>query len=136
MFDLCRRGFLKLATTMIGGITVAQYVQPEMSLPELHPWVTDMGDFYYVRIPDFKTFRGETLDKPCVFLAGERSTACDLKIRGYVDLHFPRHMTFKDNEVDVSEFLIEGRNNPVELFGANSGGVITRNTYVVGPAYG
>jgi hypothetical protein len=132
MFDLCRRGFLKLATTFVGGIAVAQYVQPEMVLPELHPWVTDMGNFYYVKIPAGRTFSNEKLDKPCVFLFGERSTACNLEINGFVDAHFPQGMFFKDNTIDASRYLIDGRTDAIELFGSNSGGVITRNRFIGG----
>jgi len=132
MFDLCRRGFLKLATTMIGGIAVAQYSMPVVELPQLHEWVTDMGDYYVVRIPAFRTFANEKLDKPSVFLFGERSVARNLEIKGYADFHFRQGMTFKDSVVDATGFLIDGRTDVVELFGDNSGGVITRNHFIGG----
>lgn len=131
MLDLCRRGFLKLGVTMAGGIAIAQYSMPDAIAKSPHPWVTDMGDYYIVDIPDFKRFSYETLDKPVVMVFGERAEASNLEIKGFLDMHFPKSGTLKDCRIDASQCNAIGRKFVIDSFGENSGGIITRNSIIL-----
>jgi hypothetical protein len=71
-----RRTFLRLTGAAAGALVIAKYAEPLAVLADHGPWVEDKGDFYIVRVPDFKTFANEHLEKPTIFLLGESATVC------------------------------------------------------------
>jgi len=85
-----RRGFLKVGTALVGGVVLAKYVEPILAaLPERHEWIEDRGDFLIVRVPDYKTFAKERLEKPTIFLMGERATVRDVRVIGFSNVYAP-----------------------------------------------
>jgi len=80
-----RRGFLKIATTLMGGAMLATYTEPliKLATPESHKWIEDKGDFYIVRVPMYKSFTKEHLDRPTIFLMDNYSIVSDVTVIGY-----------------------------------------------------
>lgn len=86
-----RRGFLKVGTALAGGVVLAKYAEPILAaLPERHEWIEDRGDFLIVRVPDYKTFARERLEKPTIFLMGEQATVRDVHVIGFSNGYVPR----------------------------------------------
>lgn len=117
MMNITKRGFIKLGTSLIAGVSVARFSEIIIDVKPLHEWIEDRGDFYIVRIPDFKTFSKEILDKPTMLLFGEQSTASDITCNGFVNIYMPNGGTFTDSLVDTSKSMMAGRNAPVNYKG-------------------
>ena len=101
---LLRRAFLKLA----GASAVAAYAEPMIALESArHEWVEDRGDFYLIRVPDFKTFARESLDKPTILILGASAKALDVLVDGYLNVFAPAGGL-------VSGFFVDGRNMRTE----------------------
>jgi hypothetical protein len=104
-----RRGFLKVATMMVGSVLVAKYIEPAIELikPEKHTWIEDKGDFYIVRVPEYKTFAKEILDKPTIFLMDHHSTVTQVDVKGYSNIKMSGYCTVTESRFDVSEMITE-----------------------------
>lgn len=85
-----RRTFLKLAAATATALDITRYAEPLQKIASKGEWVEDRGDFYVVRVPDFKTFARETLDKPTIFLLGERATVADVMVAAHCNIHAPK----------------------------------------------
>lgn len=123
---LNKRGFLKIASVLVGGLTLSKYTNAELFLPEnkvsvFQDWIEDRGDFYIVRVPDFKSFNNEILNKPTVFLAGQHSSISRVRVDGFVNIHSkngPIRLT--ESEIDATRHAFDGRRNIIEV-GAHCG---------------
>lgn len=86
-----RRGFLKLLGAVAASVGIVKYAEPLLSIPQAgHDWIEDRGDFYIVRVPDFKEFARETLEKPTIFLLGEMAIVRDVRVTSFANVHSPR----------------------------------------------
>lgn len=102
-----RRGFLKLLGAAVGAAAVPgilTYAEPLLAIPiEGREWVEDRGDFYVVRVPDFKTFAREVLDKPTIFLLGQQAILTNVLVSGFANLSAPRAGVIRDCTFDARE---------------------------------
>lgn len=82
-----RRAFLRALGAAAAAIGITRYAEPELLIPDVHhDWIEDRGDFYVVRVPDFKTFANETLNKPTIFLLGQESTMKYVEVNSYANI--------------------------------------------------
>ena len=102
-----RRGFIKIGMAVVGAFTLAKYAEPLIEVSDLHQWIEDKGDFYIIRIPDFKTFAKETLNKPTIFILGEQSTVRDVEIFGYANVYAPKGGLITDMLFDGRKMVTE-----------------------------
>ena len=102
-----RRGFIKIGMAVVGAFTLAKYAEPLIEVSDLHQWIEDKGDFYIIRVPDFKTFAKETLNKPTIFLLGEQATVRDVEIFGYANVYAPKGGTITQSRIDGSKMITE-----------------------------
>lgn len=96
---------------------MAKYIEPVTQLinPEKHTWVEDKGDFYIVRVPMYKTFSRESLDKPTIFLMDQFSTVTQVSVNGYANFKTEGSSSLTDCEFDTSNMrTVEDR--PAVLF--------------------
>lgn len=102
MLDATRRGFLKIGTTILGGLTVAKYTEPLIDLaPSVHDWIEDRGDFVIVRVPKFKTFANEVINKPAIFLLGQGSTVTGVDVKGFANVRLGQRSRLLDSRFDA-----------------------------------
>ena len=60
-----RRSFLSVLAGASAALGLARYAEPFALTPDAHhEWVEDKGDYVIIRVPDFKTFARETINKP------------------------------------------------------------------------
>lgn len=120
---LNKRGFLKIASALVGGLTFSKYTNAELLVPEknvsvFQDWIEDRGDFYVVRVPDFKSFSNEILNKPTVFLAGHNSSISRIRIDGFVNIHSKNgHIRLTESEIDATRHAFDGRRSVIEVSG-------------------
>lgn len=102
-----RRGFLKLvvaAATTVGALKITRYAEPLLPIADVaHDWIEDRGDFYVVRVPDFKIFAREILRKPTIFLLGQQATVYDVAVDSFSNIYAPKGGLVKDCCFDASE---------------------------------
>lgn len=117
-----RRGFLKVATMMVGSVLVAKYIEPVIELikPEKHTWIEDKGDFYIVRVPEYKTFAKEVLDKPTIFLMDHHSTVTQVDVKGYSNIKMSGCCTVTESRFDISKMITEQERSVVLVDGTGS----------------
>lgn len=118
MIQAARRGFLKLGTAIVGSLAIIHYAEPIIKLTKHHQWVEDKGDFLIVRVPDFKSFANETLNKPTVFLMGERSTVRGVDLKGFANIYAPNGAAIKDSVFDASSMSTASNRSVIELHGS------------------
>lgn len=111
-----RRGFLKIACSIIGSVGIAKYAEPFFKIANTYSdWIEDKGDFLIVRIPDFKTFKSESLLKPTIFLLGQNSIIKNIDVEGFVNIHAPKGGACYESRFDTSKMSIERQRPVVEL---------------------
>lgn len=113
-----RRTFLKVASATVGVMVIHKYAEPFEVLKE-NDWVTDRGDFYIVRVPDFKTFKNELLDKPTIFILGQEAIVYGCQIIGFANIAAPKGGLFSDSVVDTSRMEVPRIRSIVEIGGSN-----------------
>ena len=113
-----RRGFLKLAAAFIGGMAVTKYVEPIIQVANTHKdWIEDKGDFCIVRVPDFKTFSSEVIEKPVIFILGANSVVRYVDVLGYVNLYGPNGGMVDNCRFDASRMVTEHGRHVVKAKG-------------------
>lgn len=117
MIQTARRGFLKLGAAVVGSLAIMRYAEPIIQLTKHHEWIEDRGDFVIVRIPDFKSFANEQINKPVVFLMGEQSTIRNIDVKGFANIYAPRGGSFTDSSFDSRHIVTESNRSAIELRG-------------------
>lgn len=108
MVELSRRGFLKVGVASVAGVLLAKYAEPVMSiLDNKNDWVTDKGDYYILRIPDFKSFANHKFDKPLIVVMGECSRMSNTTVQGMTNLIVPKGGEVAKCSFNCREFLTE-----------------------------
>lgn len=110
-----RRIFLKLAgavTGLVAASSLVKYAEPYAKLSEIGEWIEDRGDFFIVRVPDYKMFAGEILNKPTIFLLGERAVVKDVRVNGFANVHAPNAGMVLGCMFDTSGMKV-ARNRPI-----------------------
>jgi hypothetical protein len=97
-----RRTFLKLATATVGGAIITTYSEPYAFIKDKSGWITDKGDYYIVRVPDYKSFAGETMDKNTIFILGNSALVTRVSVLGFVNITAP-------NGATLNEMLLDSR---------------------------
>jgi len=114
--NIARRGFLQIATMLIGGVAIGKFIEPEIAIAKTHKdWIEDRGGFYIVRVPDFKTFSRERLDKPTIFLLGDESEVSYVDVTGYANFDIPKTGIIHSCSFDGSKMHVDGRDSVVIL---------------------
>jgi len=114
--SLNRRTFAKIGTALAGSLVLAKYAEPLALVPnEYRDWIEDRGDFFIVRVPDYKTFARETLNKPTIILMGERSTVRDVEIQGCTNIHAPKGGAISQCMFDVRSMVFEKPREVIRL---------------------
>lgn len=115
-----RRTFLKAGTAVLGALTLARYTEPLIAMPDSsHEWIEDKGDFVIVRVPDFKTFANEVIDRPAIFLLGENANVKHVDVKGYVNLYAPKGGSVTYSKFDASKMLVGRERSVMELKAEN-----------------
>jgi hypothetical protein len=110
-----RRGFLKLAAAS----GIAMYAEPIVRMAlSYRDWIEDRGDFFIVRVPDFKSFANEDLSKPVVFLLGQQAAVRAVRVAGFVNVQAPRGAVIAECEFDARMVSV-GRDRPVVTLAGN-----------------
>lgn len=116
-----RRGFLKIATSLVGALSIAKYSEPLFAIPNAYKdWIEDKGDFFIVRVPDFKSFANELLAKPVIFLMGEKSIIRGVNVQGFANLYAPKGGACIDSIFDARQMTIERIRPILELKNAEN----------------
>ncbi len=113
-----RRTFLKVASATVGAMVIHKYAEPFEVLQE-NDWITDRGDFYIVRVPDFKTFKNELLNKPTIFILGQSAVVSNCDVLGFTNIAAPKGGLFRDSAVDTSRMEVPRMRSIVEIGGSN-----------------
>ena len=114
--SLNRRTFAKIGTALMGGLVLAKYAEPLALVPtEYRDWIEDRGDFFIVRVPDYKTFERETLNKPTIILMGERTTVRDIEVQGYTNVHAPKGGRIDECTFDTRTMVVEKPREVIRL---------------------
>lgn len=131
MTELKRRGFLKLGAVTVGGLAVTKYAEPFITTPESKDWITDKGDYVIVRVPDYKTFAREVIDKPAIFILGTRSFVSGVDVTGFVNVAFSPGSVFEQSRINCEKVIAQGARHPMVITGRD--GFLQYNTFVCGP---
>jgi hypothetical protein len=107
MIDATRRGFLKIGAAIVGGIAISRYAEPVIKIEQSHDWIEDRGDFVIVRVPDFKSFAKETIDKPAIFILGEKSVIDTVAVAGFANIYAPKGGLVIGSQFDASKMATE-----------------------------
>ena len=111
-----RRSFLSVLAGASAALGLARYAEPFALTPDAHhEWVEDKGDYVIIRVPDFKTFARETINKPAILLLGKEATAHDVKFKSYLNLHGKPGSVLRDFSVDASRATTETPRPTVRL---------------------
>ncbi len=121
MLDFSRRGFLKLGSAIVGGLSLIKYAEPAVQIPHSHEWIDDKGDFVIVRVPAFKSFANELITKPAIFVLGERALVRAIEVRGYSNIYAPKGGTILGCYFDGSQMTTEMNRSVVHLVADNLG---------------
>ena len=99
---MLRRGFLKMVGA-VAALGVTKYAEPMVPVaPEYRDWIEDRGDFFILRVPDFKSFAGEVLNKPSLILLGRRAELRNTTVHGYTNLYVPQGGLVSESTFDGS----------------------------------
>lgn len=120
MIENTRRGFLKLVTTIIGGIAITKYSEPIVQVKSSHEWIEDKGDFAIVRVPDFKTFANETIAKPTIFILGQQSIVKQVDVTGFANVYAKQGGMVFGSRFDASKMEIQDRDAILHLVAENT----------------
>lgn len=102
--SILRRSFLKIGTAIVGGLTIAKYIEPMEKIENTYKdWIEERNGFYIVRVPDFKTFEKEHLNMPTIFLMGQNSALRNCQIDGYANIDA------NSNSINVSDVYFDTR---------------------------
>lgn len=123
-----RRTFLKVASSTVGAMVVHKYAEPFEVLPE-NDWITDRGDFYIVRVPDFKTFKNELLNKPTIFILGQSAVVSGCEVIGFANIAAPKGGTFDSCKVDSSAMEVPRKRSIIEI---REDGLVLTGNHVIG----
>lgn len=120
--NMLRRTFLKAGTALGAGKLLTLYTEPlsEIVVPKKHEWIEDKGDFYIVRVPDYKTFAGECLNRNTIFLVGVGATVHQVSVTGYANVLLNHQSRMHQVHIDASDCLVAGRNCVVLVDAINS----------------
>lgn len=128
-----RRGFLKLAAAFIGGMVITKYAEPIIQIANTHhDWIEDKGDYCIVRVPDFKTFAKEVIDKPVIFILGEKAVVHSLAVCGCVNVYAPKGGMVNDCHFDASRMATEQKRTIITAKG--EGLVLSGLHLIAGPS--
>lgn len=83
---ITRRGFLKVGTSLLGGVALSRYTEIAARIHPYKDWIMDDGDYYIVRIPDYKIMSRESFDKPVLLLNGYRSMFMECHVNGFLNV--------------------------------------------------
>jgi len=120
MLKVERRGFLKVLSAILGTAAIATYVEPIFTFQESYSdWIEDKGDFFIVRVPDFKKFSGETLDNPTIFILGQKSTVSDVVVNGYANISAQYGGRVLDSRFDASKMTTQNPREVVKISGTS-----------------
>jgi hypothetical protein len=115
-----RRTFLKAGTAVLGALALTRYTEPLIAMPDSsHEWIEDKGDFVIVRVPDFKTFANEVIDRPAIFIMGENAAVKHVEVKGYVNLYAPKGGSVTNSIFDASKMLVGRERSVMELKAEN-----------------
>lgn len=132
MVELSRRGFLKVGVASVAGVLLAKYAEPVMSiLDNKGDWITDKGDYYILRIPDFKSFANHKFDKPLIVVMGESSRMHHTTVQGMTNIIVPKGGEVTECEFNCKEFLTE-EPRPVVKVSENSNKVTITDAVIIG----
>ena len=112
-----RRGFLKIGAAILGSIGIVRYSEPLIEIARSHKWIEDKGDFVIVRVPDFKSFANETINKPAIFIMGQESTVKNLEVLGFANFYAPEGGSILQSRFDTSRMVTEITRSPVTIKG-------------------
>jgi hypothetical protein len=116
-----RRTFLKAGTAVLGALTLAKYTEPLIAMPDSsHEWIEDKGDFVIVRVPDFKTFANEVIDRPAIIIMGEKSVVREVDVQGYVNVYAPKGGYVTSSRFDASKMMVARARPVMELKAENA----------------
>ena len=110
---------MKLGLVAVGSLIVAKYAEPIVDTPEIKKWIEDRGDFVIVRIPDFKTFANEVINKPAIFIMGQQAALRGVDVGGYVNVYAPDGGLVEGCRFDASQALAEHDRPVMKLQAAN-----------------
>ncbi len=126
-----RRGFLKLAASVVGALSLARYAEPILAIADRHhDWIEDKGDYLIVRVPDFKTFANETLNKPVIFLLGQEATVHHVEVNAFSNVHSPKGGRIYGSRFDGSQMETEMPRPLVVIKGGD--GLVIENCNMIG----
>jgi hypothetical protein len=81
---------MKIATTLVGSVLVAQYVEPLVAMPAPKRFVDDRGDYLIVRIPNGEHVRDEEFKKPILLvLEGPYALFSSCLVTGFANVLAP-----------------------------------------------
>lgn len=127
-----RRGFLKLAAAVIGGMAVTKYAEPLIQVAGAHhDWIEDKGDYCIIRVPDFKTFANEIIAKPVIFIMGEQAIVRSVDVGGFANVYAPKGGMVDACRFDGSRMVTEQKRPLVNIKG--DGLMVTGVHFIGGP---
>jgi hypothetical protein len=112
-----RRGFLKLGAVMLGSIGIIRYSEPIIDIAHSHEWIEDKGDYVIVRVPDFKSFANEFINKPAIFIMGQNAIVKNLSLKGFANFYIPNGGIITESHFDTRNMTTENIRNPATFKG-------------------
>lgn len=117
--QIIRRGFLKLMGAAGAAVALARYSEPVIAMPACKDWIEDKGDYYIVRVPDFKTFVNVKLDKPAIFGLGEAAVVRGVSVMGFSNVYAPRGGKVLESQFDARGMTVGRARSVVHLAGSD-----------------
>lgn len=115
-----RRGFLKMLGALGASTGLVTYAEPLMKLaPVRHEWIEDRGDFVIIRVPDYKSFAHEVIEKPAIMFLGYGAAAEFLEFRSYLNVDFGQGSWLRHSEVDTTRSRTELQRSTLRMRGRN-----------------
>jgi hypothetical protein len=88
---------MKIATTLVGSVLVAQYVEPLVAMPAPKRFVDDRGDYLIVRIPNGECVHDEEFKKPILLiLEGPYALFSSCLVTGFANVLAPNGGSIHD----------------------------------------
>jgi hypothetical protein len=112
-----RRGFLKIGAAILGSIGLVRYSEPIIEIAHTHEWIEDKGDYAIVRVPDFKSFANEVINKPAIFIMGRDSVVKNVNVDGFVNFYAPNGGRITNSRFDSSQMVTENSRSPMNIKG-------------------